>query len=66
MTKYFPFFHRYTSGTTHTADALKYARETAFKTQNGMRPNAAKIAIVITDGKSGLQQFWERGILSSS
>ena len=44
------FIHRYTSGTTHTSDALKYARETAFKTQNGMRPNAAKIAIVITDG----------------
>ena len=44
-------FPRYTSGTTHTADALKYATDTAFKTQNGMRPNAAKIAIVITDGK---------------
>ena len=48
----FVSFFRYTSGSTHTSDALKYARETAFKTQNGMRPNAAKIAIVITDGKT--------------
>ncbi|XP_053401477.1 uncharacterized protein LOC123550590 isoform X2 [Mercenaria mercenaria] len=43
---------RYTSGTTHTSDAIKYARQTAFSTQNGMRPNAAKIAIIVTDGQS--------------
>ena len=57
MTTLFAYFHRYTSGTTHTADALKYARETAFKTQNGMRPNAAKIAIVITDGRSDYENM---------
>ncbi|XP_061197993.1 uncharacterized protein LOC133206079 [Saccostrea echinata] len=43
---------RYISGGTNTADALKYARETSFQTANGARNNAAKIAIVITDGKS--------------
>lgn len=43
---------RYISGGTNTADALKYARETSFQTVNGARGNAAKIAIVITDGKS--------------
>lgn len=43
---------RYISGGTNTADALKYARETSFQNVNGARSNAAKIAIVITDGKS--------------
>lgn len=43
---------RYISGGTNTADALKYARETSFQTANGARNNAAKIAIVITDGMS--------------
>ncbi|KAK3591356.1 hypothetical protein CHS0354_040317 [Potamilus streckersoni] len=50
------FGTRYTSGTTNTADAIKYARETAFTTQNGARSNAAKIAIVITDGESDNSQ----------
>ncbi|XP_060600216.1 uncharacterized protein LOC132753729 isoform X4 [Ruditapes philippinarum] len=43
---------KYTSGTTHTGDAIKYARQTSFSVQNGMRPNAAKIAIIVTDGQS--------------
>ncbi|XP_033755763.1 cartilage matrix protein-like [Pecten maximus] len=42
----------YVAGGTNTADALKYARETSFTTANGKRPNAAQIAIVITDGMS--------------
>ncbi|XP_021364449.1 uncharacterized protein LOC110457477 [Mizuhopecten yessoensis] len=42
----------YITGGTNTADALKYARETSFTAANGVRPNSAKIAIVITDGKS--------------
>lgn len=42
----------YISGGTNTADALKYARTTSFLPANGARGNAAKIAIVITDGKS--------------
>ena len=42
---------RYTQGGTHTADAIRYARETAFTPQNGMRPNAAHIAIIVTDGE---------------
>ena len=42
---------RYTKGGTNTADAIKYARETAFSPQNGMRSNAAHIAIIVTDGK---------------
>ena len=43
---------RYVSGGTNTADAIKYARQTSFTAANGMRQNAAKIAIIITDGKS--------------
>ncbi|KAL3859113.1 hypothetical protein ACJMK2_009345 [Sinanodonta woodiana] len=50
------FGTRYSAGTTNTADAIKYARETAFTTQNGARSNAAKIAIVITDGESDNSQ----------
>ncbi|KAK7493781.1 hypothetical protein BaRGS_00014922 [Batillaria attramentaria] len=42
----------YTKGSTYTHLALKYAADTAFTAANGARPNAAKIAIVITDGKS--------------
>ena len=42
---------RYTKGGTNTADAIRYARETVFTTQNGMRPNASHIAIIVTDGK---------------
>lgn len=49
--RFFYLSIRYTSGTTHTGDAIKYARQTSFSTQNGMRPNAAKIAIIVTDGK---------------
>lgn len=43
---------RYISGGTNTGDALKYARQTSYLAANGARNNAAKIAIVITDGKS--------------
>ncbi|WAR12942.1 CO6A6-like protein, partial [Mya arenaria] len=43
---------QYTSGTTHTAEAIKYARETSFSAANGMRANVAKVAIIVTDGKS--------------
>ena len=46
----FSLFCSYTSGTTHTAEAIKYARETSFSSANGMRTNAAKIAIIVTDG----------------
>lgn len=42
----------YIAGGTNTADALKYARQTSFTTANGARAHSAKIAIVITDGKS--------------
>ena len=45
------FFLRYTGSATNTADAIRYARETAFLPQNGQRPNAAQIAIIVTDGK---------------
>ena len=44
------FCFRYTSGGTDTAAALGYARTTSFQTQNGMRENAAHIAVVVTDG----------------
>ena len=43
---------RYTKGGTNTADAIRYARETAFTLQNGMRPNSARIALIVTDGKN--------------
>ncbi|XP_035826806.1 uncharacterized protein LOC101848762 [Aplysia californica] len=42
----------YTKGGTNTDKALKYATDTSFTTANGMRPNAAHIAIVVTDGQS--------------
>ncbi|KAH3775135.1 hypothetical protein DPMN_176532, partial [Dreissena polymorpha] len=42
----------YTGQTTHTDEAIKYARETSFSAANGMRGNAAKIAIIVTDGQS--------------
>ncbi|GFO24025.1 LOW QUALITY PROTEIN: collagen alpha-5(vi) chain [Plakobranchus ocellatus] len=43
---------QYTAGGTNTDTALKYATDTSFTAANGMRPNAAHIAIVITDGQS--------------
>ncbi|GFR96142.1 collagen alpha-5(VI) chain, partial [Elysia marginata] len=43
---------QYTKGGTNTDTALKYATDTSFTPANGMRPNAAHIAIVITDGQS--------------
>ena len=42
---------RYTKGRTNTADAIRYARETSFTPQNGMRSNAVQIATIVTDGK---------------
>ena len=44
-------FNRYTGGNTDTAAALRFARTNLFTTTYGMRPNAAHIAIVVTDGK---------------
>ncbi|KAK0041752.1 collagen alpha-6(VI) chain [Biomphalaria pfeifferi] len=40
------------TGSTHTALALDYARNTAFTVSHGARSNVGKIAIVITDGNS--------------
>ena len=48
---------RYGEGLTHTGDALEYARVNSFTKENGKRPNAAQVAIVMTDGKS---QDWSR------
>ncbi|XP_071091672.1 uncharacterized protein [Haliotis cracherodii] len=45
---------KYTRGNTYTHLALQYARQTSFTAANGARPNAAKIAIVITDGQSNI------------
>ena len=42
---------RYTQGGTNTADAIRYARDTSFTPQNGKRPHAAQIALIVTDGK---------------
>ncbi|KAH3769203.1 hypothetical protein DPMN_170452 [Dreissena polymorpha] len=42
----------YTNGYTYTNEAIKFAREFSFKPANGSRPNAAKIAIIVTDGNS--------------
>ncbi|XP_052231181.1 collagen alpha-4(VI) chain-like [Dreissena polymorpha] len=41
----------YTNGYTYTNEAIKFAREFSFKPANGSRPNAAKIAIIVTDEK---------------
>ena len=51
---------RYTKGETNTADAIRYARETAFTPQNGMRPIAAHIAIIVTDGKNMTISVFEK------
>ncbi|KAK0047864.1 FMRFamide receptor [Biomphalaria pfeifferi] len=42
----------YLSQSTHTAQALDYARTNSFTAAQGARPNAGKIAVVITDGNS--------------
>lgn len=39
-------------GTTNTADALRYMRETMFRPENGDRPEYQNVAILITDGRS--------------
>ena len=46
----------YTRGTTNTAAALRYARQTLFSTGNGNRNNARDILVVITDGASNNAQ----------
>ena len=43
----------YSGGGTNTHIALQYAGQTSFTSGNGMRSNAAQIAFVITDGRSG-------------
>nr|KAG5693355.1 hypothetical protein BaRGS_017648 [Batillaria attramentaria] len=42
----------YHGGGTNTHLALQYAASTGFAASNGARPNAVKMAIVITDGTS--------------
>ena len=39
---------------------MRYARETAFTPQNGMRPFAAHIAIIVTDGKNMTINVFEK------
>jgi len=43
---------RYDGGTTNTAEAIRLAYQTMFTPENGDRPNAVNILIIITDGKS--------------
>ena len=42
----------YKRGTTNTAEALRYSRETMFTVANGDRSSAPNIMVVITDGGS--------------
>ena len=42
----------YTGGGTDTARGLEYATDVSFTAINGMRSEAAQVAIVVTDGKS--------------
>lgn len=44
--------YRYPGGTTNTAAALSYMRQTMFTSANGDRTNARNIGIVMTDGMS--------------
>ena len=48
---------RYVGGGTHTASALEYAKDNYFSSVNGMRTQAAQVAVVITDGKSNDQSI---------
>lgn len=45
---------RYIYGSTHTAMALHTARQTLFTEENGDRPDAPNLAIIITDGQSNI------------
>ena len=47
----------YMGGVTYTDSALQYAKDNYFTLVNGMRSQAAQIAIVITDGKSEEQDL---------
>ncbi|XP_060081669.1 collagen alpha-1(XII) chain-like [Ylistrum balloti] len=42
----------YRGSTTHTELGLQYARLYQFSSSHGLRPNAKKIAVVLTDGQS--------------
>ena len=42
----------YTGGTTNTAEALRVMRNVMFTEENGDRPDAINVGVVITDGKS--------------
>ena len=58
----------YTRGTTNTAEALRYSRETMFTSNNGERDGVPNIMIVITDGGSNnkeetLEQAFQVGML---
>jgi len=48
-----PWIH----GNTNTADALRTMRTVMFSRQNGDRPDADNVAIVLTDGVSNIHQF---------
>lgn len=43
---------RYTGGWTNTASALKAAKDKVLDTNKGMRPDAKKVVVVMTDGKA--------------
>ncbi|KAL4218649.1 hypothetical protein ACF0H5_021238 [Mactra antiquata] len=42
----------YKPGGTHTYEAIKYVQENVFKVANGSRSNAAKVVVIVTDGRS--------------
>lgn len=53
----------YTGGTTNTADAIRYMRDVMFTAQNGDQPNAPNIGVIITDGRSNLEeQTWNEAV----
>ncbi|MES9904540.1 MAG: VWA domain-containing protein [Sedimenticola sp.] len=45
------FLFSYATGGTNTYGAIKFTRVNVFNATNGMRSNAAKIAIIVTDGE---------------
>jgi collagen type VI alpha len=56
---------RFTGGTTNTAEALRIVRQSMFTPENGDRPEAINVLLLLTDGKSdNRDQTWAEAVAS--
>ena len=71
---YYPKWHSFTSGfekcplthfiflggNTRTGDAIRYMMDKIFSIENGSRPAVKKHMVLLTDGRSQVNRFFDR------